>query len=128
MVFVRPIEEEQVEGSENRQPWLLIAVAAIALVLGVVSLLIAMDAKNASNDAASQAQLDQVSNELSNLVDRLGIAEASLTGEQSALQGRAEKAAKQRHEYRLTEELRKDLCRRCTDGLPRPDLAHALVE
>jgi peptidoglycan hydrolase CwlO-like protein len=84
-----------VEGSENRQPWLLIAVAAIALVLGVVSLLIAMDAKTASNDAASQAQLDQVSNELSNLVDKLGIAEASLTGEQSALQGRANKAAKQ---------------------------------
>jgi peptidoglycan hydrolase CwlO-like protein len=84
-----------VEGSENRQPWLLIAIAAIALALGVVSLLIAMDAKNASNDAASQAQLDQVSNELSNLVDKLGIAEASLTGEQSVLQGRANKAAKQ---------------------------------
>jgi uncharacterized protein YukE len=64
-----------VEGSENRQPWLLIAIAAIALALGVVSLLIAMDATN--------------------LVDKLGIAEASLTGEQSVLQGRANKAAKQ---------------------------------
>jgi DNA repair ATPase RecN len=81
--------------SENRQSWLLIAIAALGLVLGVVALIVAFNAKSDSNDAASTAQVEEVSNELSNLVDRLGIAEKSLTGEQEALQGKAKKEAQE---------------------------------
>ena len=83
------------EGSEGRQPWLPIIVAVIALLLGGIGLIVAMDAKSTSDDAASQAQVDRIGAELSNLVDKLGIAEASLTGEESKLQGRADRAAKQ---------------------------------
>jgi len=81
--------------SENRQSWLLIAIAALGLVLGVIALIVAFNAKSDSNDAASTAQVEEVSNELSNLVDRLGIAEKSLTGEQKALQGKANKEAQE---------------------------------
>ena len=81
--------------SESRQSWLLIAIAAFGLVLGVVALVVAFNAKSASDDAASTAQVEEVSTELSNLVDRLGIAEASLTGEQRSLQGKAKQAARE---------------------------------
>ncbi len=39
--------------------------------------------------------VEEVSTELSNLVDKLGIAEASLTGEQKELQGRAKREARE---------------------------------
>jgi DNA repair ATPase RecN len=81
--------------SENRQPWLLIAIAAFGLALGVIALVVAFEAKSASDDAASSASVEEVSTELSNLVDRLGIAEESLTGEQKALQGKAAEAARE---------------------------------
>lgn len=81
--------------NEGRQSWLLIAIASLGLVLGVIALIVAFDAKSASDDAASGQQVDEVSTELSNLVDRLGIAEASLTGQQKALQGKAKKAARE---------------------------------
>jgi DNA repair ATPase RecN len=81
--------------NEGRQSWILIAIAALGLALGVIALVVAFDAKSASDDAASQKSVDEVSTELSNLVDRLGIAEASLTGEQQALQGKAKRALKQ---------------------------------
>jgi DNA repair ATPase RecN len=81
--------------SENRQSWLLIAIAALGLALGVIALVVAFNAKSASDDAASSAQVEEVSTELSNLVDRLGIAEKSLTGEQKTLQGKANRAARE---------------------------------
>lgn len=79
----------------DKQPWTLIAIAALGLVLGAIALIVSFDAKNASEDAAAQKSVDQVSTELSNLIDRLGIAEASLTGEQKALQGKAKQEARE---------------------------------
>jgi DNA repair ATPase RecN len=81
--------------SENRQSWLLIAIAAFGLALGVIALVVAFDAKSAGDDSASSASVEEVSTELSNLVDRLGIAEKSLTGEQKTLQGKANRAARE---------------------------------
>ncbi len=78
--------------NESRQSWTLIAIAALGLVLGVIALIVAFNAKSSSDDAASQSSVDEVSTELSNLIDRLGIAEASLTGEQKALKGSAEQS------------------------------------
>ncbi len=80
---------------ENRQSWVLIAIAALGLVLGTIALIVAFNAKSSADDAASQASVEEVSTELSNLVDRLGIAEASLTGEQQELQGRAKREAQE---------------------------------
>jgi chromosome segregation ATPase len=79
--------------SESRQSWLLIAIAALGLALGVVALIVAFNAKSASNDAASSESVEEVSAELSNLVDRLGIAEVSLTGAQKELSGKANQEA-----------------------------------
>lgn len=87
-------ERKQVE-SESRQSWALIAIASLGLVLGAIALIVAFNAKSTSDDAASQQSVEEVSSELSNLVDRLGIAEASLTGEQKELQGRAKRAARE---------------------------------
>ena len=70
-------------------PGLLIAIAALGLVLGVIALIVAFNAKSASDDAASQQSVDRVQTELSNLVDKLGIAESTLSGEQQNLQGKA---------------------------------------
>jgi chaperonin cofactor prefoldin len=81
--------------NEDRQSWLLIGIAGMGLALGVIALIVAFNAKSVSNDAASQDSVDEVSTELSNLVDKLGIAEASLTGEQQALQGKAQEQARQ---------------------------------
>jgi DNA repair ATPase RecN len=81
--------------SENRQSWLLIAIAALGLALGVIALVIAFDAKSTSDDSATSKSVVEVSTELSNLIDRLGIAEKSLTGEQKALQGKANQAAQE---------------------------------
>lgn len=81
--------------SENRQSWLLIAIAALGLALGVIALVVAFDARSASDDAASGKSVEEVSAELSNLVDRLGIAEKSLTGEQKTLQGKANRAERE---------------------------------
>jgi DNA repair ATPase RecN len=81
--------------SESQQSRLLIAIAALGLVLGVIALVVAFSAKSASDDAASGKQVEEVSTELSNLVDRLGIAETSLTGQQKALQGKARNAARE---------------------------------
>lgn len=81
--------------NESRQPWILIAIASLGLILGVIALIVAFNAKSASDDDASQQSVDEVSSELSNLVDRLGIAEASLTGEQRELQGKAKRAARE---------------------------------
>lgn len=83
--------------NESRQSWVLIAIASLGLVLGVIALIVAFNAKSASDDAASQQSVEEVSTELSNLVDRLGIAEASLTGEQKELQGKAKRAARESH-------------------------------
>ena len=76
----------------NRQPWLLTAIAAIGLALGVIALIVAFNAKSASDDAATQSSVDQISSELSRLIDRLGIAEATLQGQQKSVQGTADKA------------------------------------
>jgi septal ring factor EnvC (AmiA/AmiB activator) len=91
---LRNIRGKQVE-NESRQSWVLIAIASLGLVLGVIALIVAFNAKSASDDAASQQSVEEVSSELSNLVDRLGIAEASLTGEQKELQGKAKRAAQE---------------------------------
>ncbi len=76
----------------NRQPWLLTAIAGIGLVLGVIALIVAFNAKSASDDAATQSSVDQISSELSRLIDRLGIAEATLQGRRKSVQGTADKA------------------------------------
>jgi len=81
--------------SEDRQSWLLIAIAVLGLALGVIALIVAFNAKSASDDAATNASVEEVSSELSNLVDRLGIAEKSLTGEREELQGQTKKAAQE---------------------------------
>lgn len=81
--------------SEGRQSWVLITIAALGLALGVIALIVAFNAKSVSDDAASEKSVAEVSTELSNLVDRLGIAEASLTGQQKALQGKARQAARE---------------------------------
>lgn len=78
---------------ENRQSWTLIAIAALGLVLGAIALIVAFNAKSASDDAASQDSVEEVSTELSNLVDKLGIAEESLSGEQKELRGKAKREA-----------------------------------
>jgi predicted nuclease with TOPRIM domain len=78
--------------NESSQSWTLIAIAALGLVLGVIALIVAFNAKSSSDDAASQASVEEVDTELSNLIDRLGIAEASLTGEQKAIKGTAEES------------------------------------
>lgn len=87
--------------SENRQSWLLIAIAGLGLVLGVIALIVAFNAKSASDDAATGNSVAEVQTELSNLIDRLGIAEKSLKGEQKELQG---KTAKEARESRSTGE------------------------
>lgn len=79
--------------SENRQSWLLIAIAGLGLVLGVIALIVAFNAKSASDDAATGDSVAEVKTELSNLIDRLGIAEKSLKGEQKELQGQTAKEA-----------------------------------
>ncbi len=76
----------------NRQPWLLTAIAGIGLVLGVIALIVAFNAKSTSDNAATQSSVDQISTELSRLIDRLGIAEATLQGQQRSAQGTADKA------------------------------------
>lgn len=81
--------------NEGRQSWVLIGIAAVGLALGVVALLVAFNAKSTAEDAASQQSVDEVSTQLSNLIDRLGITEESLTGEQKALQGKAQKAERE---------------------------------
>lgn len=81
------------EQENSRQSWILIAIAGLGLALGVIALIVAFNAKSASDDAASKESVEEVSTELSNLVDKLGIAEASLTGEQKELQGRAKREA-----------------------------------
>ncbi|HEX7058734.1 MAG TPA: hypothetical protein VF176_02680 [Solirubrobacterales bacterium] len=83
------------ENENARQSWTLIAIAALGLALGVIALVIAFDAKSAGDDAASQQSVDRVQAELSNLVDKLGIAETTLTGEQKSLESKANKAAQQ---------------------------------
>lgn len=69
--------------NEGGQSWLLIAIAGLGLVLGIVALIVAFNAKSASDDAASQQSVDRIEAELTNLVDKLGIAESTLSGEQS---------------------------------------------
>ena len=81
--------------NEGRQSWVLIGIAAVGLALGVIALLVAFNAKSSAEDAASQQSVDEVSTQLSNLIDRLGITEESLTGEQKALQGKAQKAERE---------------------------------
>jgi chromosome segregation ATPase len=95
--------------NEGRQAWVLIAIAGLGLALGVIALIVAFNAKSASDDAASKESVEEVSTELSNLVDKLGIAEASLTGEQKELQGKAKQAAEENRTTvdRLSSRLRK---------------------
>jgi len=81
--------------NESRQPWTLIAIAGLGLVLGVIALVLAASAKNTADDAATQQSVEEVSTKLSNLVDKLGIAEQSLTGEQEELRGTARREARE---------------------------------
>ncbi len=81
--------------SESRQSWLLIAIAALGLVLGVIALVVAFDAKNSGDDSASQESVQAVDAKLTRLIDRLGIAEESLTGEQKTLKGKAKQAQRE---------------------------------
>jgi hypothetical protein len=83
------------ESRENRQSWILIAIAALSLVLGAIALVVAFDAKDSSEESASQGSVQAVDAKLSRLIDRLGIAEQSLGGEQKALQGKANRAERE---------------------------------
>lgn len=84
--------QQQPVGNQNEggQSWLLIAIAGLGLVLGIIALIVAFNAKSASDDAASQQSVNRIESELSSLVDKLGIAESTLSGEQ----GKANQAAK----------------------------------
>jgi len=77
----------------GRQSWTLIAIAALGLVLGVVALVIAFDAKNTSEDAVSKESVEKVSIRLSNLASQLGVAEKSLDSEERAVEGTATREA-----------------------------------
>lgn len=44
---------------DGRQPWTLIAIAALGLVLGVVALVIAFDAKSTSEDAVGKESVEE---------------------------------------------------------------------
>ncbi|HEY5816178.1 MAG TPA: hypothetical protein VIS95_07540 [Solirubrobacterales bacterium] len=78
--------------NETRPPWLLIAIAALSLVLGAMALVVAFDAKDSSEDSASEGSVRTVDAKLTSLIDRLGIEEESLGGEQQTLKGEAKKA------------------------------------
>ena len=81
--------------SQQKQPWALIAIAGLGLVIGAIALVVAFGAKSDSEDAAKQASVDEVQTELSNLVDRLGIAEKTLNGDAQAANGKAQQAARE---------------------------------
>ena len=83
------------EGQQQPQPWALIAIAALGLVIGAIALIVAFGAKSDSEDAAKQASVAEVQTELSNLVDRLGIAEKTLNGDAQAANGKAQQAARE---------------------------------
>jgi DNA repair ATPase RecN len=84
-----------VENNSQRQPWTLIAIAALGLVLGVVAMLVAFDAKDKSEEGAKEVTVVRVQSELSNLVDRLGIAEKSLKGDAQVANGQAQRATRE---------------------------------
>lgn len=79
--------------NEKRQFWLSIAVAALGVILGAVALVVALDAKSASDDAPSIEAVSEVAADLSQLRNRLGISEGSLSGGQTS-QGKAVQAAR----------------------------------
>ncbi len=70
---------------ERRQPWLLIGTAVLALGLGVLALVVALNAKSASDDAADQAAVARTDAKLTRLITHLGVTEQSLSGEQGSL-------------------------------------------
>ncbi len=82
------------DGSQQQQqPWALIAIAGLGLAISVVALIVAFGAKDSSDEAAKEESVAQVQTELSNLVDRLGIAEKTLNGDAKAATGKAQRAA-----------------------------------
>lgn len=83
------------ESQQQPQPWALIAIAGLSLVIGAIALIVAFGAKSDSEDAAKQASVTEVQTELSNLVDRLGIAEKTLNGDAQAANGKAQQAARE---------------------------------
>jgi chromosome segregation ATPase len=84
-----------VQNDSQRQPWTLIAIAALGLVLGVVAMLVAFDAKDKSEEGVKEVTVVRVQSELSNLVDRLGIAEESLKGDAQVANGQAQRATRE---------------------------------
>lgn len=73
--------------SENRQSGILIAIAALSVVLGAIALIVAFNAKSASDDAADQASVAAVSAKLSRLSAHLGVAESDLSSRERAQAG-----------------------------------------
>ena len=78
---------------QQQQPWALIAIAGLSLVIAAIALVVAFGAKSDSEDAAKQASVAEVQTELSNLVDRLGIAEKTLKRLERGLGGDPTRAA-----------------------------------
>lgn len=72
--------------SQDGRTWVLIAIAGLSLVLGVVAVVIALNAKSASDDAADQASVQSVQRQLSRLTDELGIAQTDLSGREGKTQ------------------------------------------
>jgi ubiquinone biosynthesis protein UbiJ len=84
-----------VENESQKQPWALIAIAALSLALAAVALIVAFGARDTSDEAAQEASVAKVRIELSNLVDRLGIAEKSLKGDAQVANGQAQRATRE---------------------------------
>jgi outer membrane murein-binding lipoprotein Lpp len=84
-----------VDNDSQKLPWTLIAIAALGLVLGVVAMLVAFDAKDKSEEGVEEVTVVRVQSELSNLVDRLGIAEKSLRGDAQVANGQAQRATRE---------------------------------
>ena len=83
------------ENESQKQPWALIAIAALSLALAAVALVVAFGAKDTSDEAAQEASVAKVQIELSNLVDRLGIAEKGLKGDAQVANGQAQRATRE---------------------------------
>lgn len=77
---------------QSRQPWTLIAIAALSVVLGGMALLVAFDAEDTSEEAAKSASVARVSARVTKLYARLGIAEKQTSGQEEALRSEGERA------------------------------------
>ena len=75
------------------QPWALIAIAVLSVLLAGIALLVAFDAQEESDDDAGRSSLAAVRADVADLRRQLGIAERTIGGEDAAVVRRARGAA-----------------------------------